>query len=79
MTVTRLRLLYALGAAGLVAFGLLCANAWIANAWAADGPPSPRPEWHRMWSERFFWSMLASFGFAAILLVRRARVGRGAA
>jgi hypothetical protein len=73
------RLLYAVSAAGLVAFGLLCANAWIANAWAASGPPSPRPEWHRVWSARFFWIMLASFGLAAILLVRRARVGRGAA
>ena len=47
--------------AGLLGAGLWFANLWLFHGWAASGPPSPRPEWHRAWSIRFFWAMCACF------------------
>jgi hypothetical protein len=28
------------------------------HIWAAGGPPTPNPEWHRMWGNRFAWLTL---------------------
>lgn len=60
-------------AVALLAAGLWFANLWLFHGWAASGPPSPRPDWHRAWSMRFFWAMCACFVAAALWVVLRVR------
>ena len=60
-------------AVALLAAGLWFADLWLFHGWAASGPPSPRPEWHRAWSTRFFWAMCASFVSAALWILLRVR------
>ena len=63
---------------GLLAGGLWFANLWLFHGWAAGGPPSPRPEWHRVWSMRFFWAMCTCFAAALWLGLRGRRGSRPA-
>lgn len=54
----------------LVAAALWCGNLWLFHSWAASGPPSPRPEWHRAWSARFFWLMCVCLALVALWAAR---------
>ena len=42
----------------VAALGFLYASAF--HAWAGLGPPSPNPESHIRWSNRFFWLAMLS-------------------
>ena len=56
----------------LVAASLFLLNSAAFHWWASGGPPSPNPEWHRAWGNRFF-AMSAALVFLAVLIVWRLR------
>ena len=52
----------------LVAVGLYLLNLTAYHVWAAGGPPSPNPQWHLMWANRFLMAALVCFAGASALL-----------
>jgi hypothetical protein len=62
--------------------GLLLVGLWLLNlaafhAWASSGPPTPNPEWHAMWAERYFWGAITSLGTSGIVAFALRRRGDG--
>jgi cytochrome bd-type quinol oxidase subunit 2 len=59
----------------LVLAGVYAGNLWLFHGWAANVSDT-RPDWHRVWSIRFFVAMCACFAAAALWATRRRWLGR---
>jgi hypothetical protein len=46
-------------AAVLLLAALYFANLTAYHTWLAGGPPTPNPEWHAVWAERFLLTTVA--------------------
>ena len=60
----------------LLAVALYAGNLAAFHGWASSGPPTDRPDWHRVWAARFFWVSIATLAALVAVILRGARAAR---